>query len=446
MAWTFNTWFSIESFGVTRSVLIAAGAMAIGGGVLYWYERPQPKYPAAQDEAIILAAIIERSVVTGDGGAIDDGAGRFSGTNTTYATNAVGLYPSQSLWVGLPPAAEGKIPTYLRTIYGADTFWVRSNDTEVRGAGEHTNTTMAAFVDTNEIPSTAWWSNVLWTAFAPNYAGFSSTAWPWQAATQYQSAVYQYVATNHLNQTAAVICALKQTMYPNWWYSVGSEDDPAPDTVRTYFREFQATQLGGSQTTLENYLWSVTSTSTWSDLGPLSPNYHDVAFVSMSRYSDIGGNPYWGGYIYQYSKDIQYSLSGTPTNFPASVCAWYIEPGSVYSTNRTQTGSNTNRWRTEIYKQRDGLPKGAMGVVGTTNILAFYDQSTGSTKSPVSPAGTNLISQSDFPAIPALVPGQVEEYYCGWRPVRYGATEGYDYLLVVDWAFNYLTNAAAFWP
>ena len=87
MAWTFNTWSEwTDTLGRNWRVVVAAGALAVGGGSLYWWQRDEPRYPAAQDEAVSLAATAERMMVVGDTSLLIP---VFEGE-----TNAVRHYPS----------------------------------------------------------------------------------------------------------------------------------------------------------------------------------------------------------------------------------------------------------------------------------------------------------------------------------------------------------------
>lgn len=94
MAWIFNTWAEwIDTTGKRWAVSVAAGAI-VGAGTLYWFERPEPNYPAAQDEAVLIAATLERAMVAGGTDALVTFA---FGTNGLVATNAVKYYPSLAI-------------------------------------------------------------------------------------------------------------------------------------------------------------------------------------------------------------------------------------------------------------------------------------------------------------------------------------------------------------
>lgn len=72
-------------------IVVAAGAI-IAGSALYWYERDDPRYPAAQDYANLIAACAERQMVIYGYPTDSNQYGVVSGT-----TNAVGYYPEYEI-------------------------------------------------------------------------------------------------------------------------------------------------------------------------------------------------------------------------------------------------------------------------------------------------------------------------------------------------------------
>lgn len=176
MAWSFPDWATwTDTLNRRWAVVVAAGAI-VGAGTLYWYDRAEPNYPAAQDEAVLIAADLERRMAVGRTNDLNyiaytnivDGV-----TNALVATNAVGYYPS---WHLANACATSIVTTLSSTptfsyratpggswATGRD-FWVASirpdawDSSRIDAFADASGSWGAFFAASNQMAQ-AWWSN-----------------------------------------------------------------------------------------------------------------------------------------------------------------------------------------------------------------------------------------------------------------------------------------------
>lgn len=190
--------------------MVATGAI-VGAGALYWWERSEPNYPAAQDEAVLLAAALERSMIVGSTNdliyfyytnTLD------SVTNAWCVTNAAGYHPS---WSRITACATSIVSSLVNTPTfsyrstpggtwrtGRD-FWVAAvrpvawDDARVDAFADASGSWGAFFSSSNQMDA-AWWQTNIYSV-------------AWQYPFEAQST--HYVSQSAFNDIAKPAAAMR---------------------------------------------------------------------------------------------------------------------------------------------------------------------------------------------------------------------------------------------
>lgn len=216
MAWkwdTFKEW--VPESGTTVKVVVAAGLLAAGG--LLWYERAQPRYPTARDEAEIVGALVER---LGIAQAYGYGWGKFrhypvldGGVWTNEPQwHAVGLYPDRDFYLIdvtnamrlMENDADWLSPGRWVDLAVPGSFWGGQNTGAERLSGRAWTNDDAYAYNSGSLPFVVeewmdfgWWTNHIWAA-APHHGSL-----PYATNRPF------YLGTNILNQIARPLTAYR---------------------------------------------------------------------------------------------------------------------------------------------------------------------------------------------------------------------------------------------
>jgi hypothetical protein len=225
MAWTWEefkawTWTKFQSPAATTAKVVVAGGLLAAGGLL-WYERAQPRYPTARDEATIIGAFVERDGLAHHHTLVSDTEVKFrrypvlSGSTWTNeaATNAVGLYPDRSFYlVTVTNLLHGMESVTNATSMSLAPRWIDlATGSGAQGSGRLTGRAWngvqngwweATPFKTNEIMNHTWWQSNIWTS-APHYG-----------ALPYTTNRPFYIGTNMLNQIGKALTAYRWTWEP----------------------------------------------------------------------------------------------------------------------------------------------------------------------------------------------------------------------------------------
>lgn len=225
MGFNWNTWkeWSTPS-GLTVRVITA---LSIGAALL-WYKLSDPRYPTTYDTAEVMAAIIERSIALIERGDSYSSIEQtiFPETNSlgnivyVEQTNAVGIYPSRSLFLtkipgaiaAMPPpddslSGEVQVPRFVdlwRDSEGASGVAVINNapyldgDTALYGNGR------TPFSNEWVQLSLGWWTNYV-KRTAASVGQFN-----------YQDAAPAYMSTGILTQIARPLSAMRWAGTTGW--------------------------------------------------------------------------------------------------------------------------------------------------------------------------------------------------------------------------------------
>jgi hypothetical protein len=212
MAWSWQTYreWTNSTTGYTVKVVVAAGLLASGG--LLWWERAQPRYPTARDEAEIIGALQERAptywhfVTWARFPVLTEGV-----WTNELQYNAVGLYPRRSLYTYVVSNTVAQLCSSNKATYA----WPRNGYTDLCGGGgtegnyrlwgrPWDGTNMLPIAD-GEIMDLAWWHSNIW-ADAGHFGDFA-----------YIHRKPFYMGTNMLNEIGKALSAFR------WTWEEGSD-------------------------------------------------------------------------------------------------------------------------------------------------------------------------------------------------------------------------------
>lgn len=420
MAWNFDTFAEWrDAVGRQWKVIVAAGVIAAGSTVPLWYDRPQPKYPKAIDEATLLSALLERKMVSEYAFSIYVGQPAYTlsrtldGTNGTR-DNAVLYYPSGSVVETCSAKTAYLLKNYRWVQMLPGCAWENDlslfADDGISWAHFYSNTVDLAFFQDN--------LNGIVFDYGPLP---DRKTWDFSWRTNYTASYY--VATNAYNQIGRALSVMRHTVNNN-------------------------PQIGAS-----GYVGTWIKHGVASDCATMEEAYA-AAVANCAAASETYDQLYWtADYVYE-GASIQVSRdSSSPNKYRASIYSFVNDLRfTFYDNNRTDS---TDRVFITVQAQQIS----SIGVFAT-NPYAFYmpPPAIADTNKPLLMAVTNTMSlplatgsgptrrtyirpkpahdfDIGYPETPPI--GQWRNRGKGWRLDGVAITAEHNFL--------FLTNAAAFW-
>lgn len=451
MAWKWEvfkswTWTKFQSpAATTAKVVVAAGLLAAGG--LLWYERAQPRYPTAMDEATIIGAFVEREHLAHHHTRVIDTDPPFkfphyyyvkfrryqvlSGSTWTneVATNAVGLYPDRSFYLvtvtnilhWMESATDA--PFIIRAPRWVDMATGSGAQGSGRLMGRAWNGVQNGRWDatpfkTNEIMDHAWWKTHIWTS-APHHG-----------ALPYVTNRPFYMGTNMLNQIGKALTAYR------WTWEPGS--DPTNQAIIVWATVAVGSSSSEEPGDVDAHIAAAIDAMEWTQ-----PNFTAAELEHRelaAHYAYIANATEYGATVKEAittRKQVDGFYDDTERYFAPSVSgtvAQVTEHGVIvdlYAAALPFQDRPMLTWWTPQYYHNRGFDTNIWErvVINATNLMGHTTEAyrafirtwdglfdAGEMKSRLNSTGTGIMGWASGPSI-----------------------------FVVDWRFQCLTNRAAFW-
>jgi hypothetical protein len=436
MAWkwdTFKEW--VPESGTAVKVVVAAGLLASGG--LLWWERAQPRYPTARDEAEIIGAFVERYGLAQRRARLSYGYVKYhrypvlSGSTWTneLQLNAVGLYPDRSFYLVTVTNTLRVMESSATNISLTSPRWVdlatgSGTPGSYRLQGRAWNGVQHGWWDatpfkTNEIMDHTWWRSNIW-ATAPHHG-----------ALPYVTNRPFYMGTNMLNQIGRALTAYR------WTWELGSD----PTNEMPYFTHATVAEgLASNHDDADSAIDAACDAVVWTQPGFTS---NDLAHLELASHYALGtayeSDGKWNAHVWEkvatriiidgfftdYARYVSPLITGMVsraaehgviTGLYADAMPdgdrYLLAGGSDYYHNR---GFDTNKWEmvTLSAEEIDGHT-----TEGYRSFIRAWDGmfDKGEMKARLNATGHGIMGWASGPAI-----------------------------FVIDWRFQCLTNRAAFW-
>ena len=384
------------------TVIATVSAILIGAGALLWYERDQPRYPTARDEAEARFALLERAAAYG----LHDW-----GDAPATSTNVVGLYHSRAFWRTTLPAAvedwrawDGNGHTFLD-------LWAIGGDLS-RSVTAYPN----MYADEEPMGSD-WWTNNMYAA-ASGFGDF-----------QYLHTNTLYMSTNVLNQVGRALSAMRWT-----WESGVAQSNIWVDGGTTY----SGVLVDWYSAWHEDASKAAALAAALADLEAQTPSDDDgvIALVGLAAVTNAS--------VYYHYVRVTWNYTGMPDTWLVQAEEHaYFRPRKYFAPLWTNcvvyhiggfktytTGANDSFWHpiygTSLWEVAEAPAIAAeIGYEARDEVLYNWP---------------GRIPSADIEAVTPVDESDVYGvYYIGWRPLLYQAS------FLVDWRFQAMTNRAAFW-
>jgi len=440
MAWkwdTFASWTN-STTDYTVKVLVAAGLLAAGG--LLWYERAQPRYPTARDEAEIIGAMQERRAVAAHHGwlgwapTVWDWSSHVTWSRFPVLTNgvvwtnelqygAVGLYPRRSLYTYDVSNIVATLCSSNRATYA----WPRTGYADLRvGGGTEGNrrlwgrpwdgTNMLPIADA-EVMDLAWWQSNIW-ADAAHFGDFA-----------YIHRKPFYMGTNMLDEIGKALSAFR------WTWQEGSDPTNAYPYPTYSFRVRTGTSDFEDPVDAETAIDAACANMAW-----VSP-YASAGLERLelaSHYAFVAGVNDYGATVHEYitAKYVEGWFDRTASYFAPVVTGTVarVTEHAVLRELYAESMREYDRWMTEQYE-----PAYYHGRGFNTNIWEAVDLEAEELEGHTTEAYRSFIRTFEG----GFDTGDMQTLLgpdCGIMGWSSGPQ-----CFVVDWKFQCLTNYAAFW-